>query len=132
MEIMEMVILGLQIVLSAIFLYFGSLKMFLPLAVIEKKVTWANDYSLSKLRFFGFLEVIGALGLILPYQLDVFPILTPMAATGLAMVMAGAGMVHLRRDEIRMIFLNILIIFMLAGVGFHSLLDVFEVDIILK
>ena len=126
-----MVILGLQLVLCVIFLYFGMLKMFLPIEKIEKKVTWAHDYSVAKLKFFGFLEVIGALGLILPYQLGVLPILTPMAATGLAMVMAGAGMVHLRRDEINMIFLNILIIFMLAGVGFHSLLDIFNVEITL-
>ncbi len=106
--------------------------MFMPIEKIEKKVTWAHDYSISKLKFFGLLEIIGGLGLILPYQLDIFPILTPMAATGLAMVMAGAAVVHLRRDEIKMIFLNILIIFLLAGVGFHSLLDVFEVDIILR
>lgn len=123
-----MVILGLQIGLCLIFLYFGLLKMFLPIEKIEKKVSWANDYSISKLRFFGFLEVIGALGLILPYQFGIFPVLTPMAATGLAMVMAGAGMVHLRRDEINMIFLNILMIFLLAGVGFHSLLSVFHVE----
>ncbi|MDX2362299.1 MAG: DoxX family protein [Crocinitomicaceae bacterium] len=132
MEVMEMIILALQIGLSVVFLYFGLLKMFLPIEKIEKKVSWANDYSLSKLKFFGFLEVIGALGLILPYQLDIFPILTPMAATGLAMVMAGAGVVHLRRDEINMIFLNILIIFLLAGIGFHSLLDVFDVEIMLR
>jgi len=127
-----MIILTLQIGLCIVFLYFGLLKMFLPIDKIEKKVSWAHDYSLSKLKFFGFLEVIGAVGLILPYQLDIFPILTPMAATGLAMVMAGAGVVHLRRDEINMIFLNILIIFLLAGIGFHSLLDVFDVEIILK
>lgn len=132
METMEIVILGLQIVLSGIFLYFGSLKIFLPHNKIEKKVTWANDYSSAKLKFFGFLEVIGAIGLILPYQLDIFPILTPMAATGLAMVMAGAIVVHLHRDEINMIFLNILMIFLLAGVGFHSLLNVFDIDIVLK
>lgn len=132
MEVMEMIILTLQIGLCIVFLYFGLLKMFLPIDKIEKKVSWAHDYSLSKLKFFGFLEVIGAVGLILPYQLDIFPILTPMAATGLAMVMAGAGVVHLRRDEINMIFLNILIIFLLAGIGFHSLLDVFDVEIILK
>ena len=132
MELMEQIILGLQIILCLIFLYFGSLKMFMPIEQIEKKVSWAHDYSTSKLKFFGFLEIIGGLGLILPYQLDVLPILTPMAATGLAMVMAGAAVVHLRRDEIKMIFLNILIIFLLAGVGFHSLLDVFEVDITLR
>ena len=56
MELMEIIILGLQIVLCATFLYFGLLKMFLPIEKIEKKVTWANDYSASKLKFFGFFH----------------------------------------------------------------------------
>ncbi len=122
METMEMVILVLQIGLACVFLYFGSLKLFLPQDKIEKKVTWANDYPSSRLKLFGFLEVIGALGLVLPTLLDVFPLLTPAAATGLAMVMAGAATVHLRRDEIKMILLNIFIIFLLAGIGFNTLI----------
>lgn len=132
METMGNVILAMQIGLGCIFIYFGLLKMFLPLEKIEKKVTWSHDYSLTKLRFFGFLELIGAIGLMVPYNVGIFPILTPMAATGLAMVMAGAAMVHLRRDEIKMIFLNILIIFLLAGVGFHTLVDIFSVEIVLN
>lgn len=124
---MKIIILVLQIGLTCVFLYFGSLKMFLPIEKIEKKVSWARDYSEAKLRIFGFLEVIGAIGLILPYNIGVFPILTPIAATGLAMIMAGAIAVHLSRNEIRMIFLNILIIFLLAGIGFHTLLDIFNV-----
>jgi len=125
---METIILILQIGLAAIFIYFGSLKMFLPIDKIEKKVTWANDYPHSRLKLFGALEIIGALGLIIPFHLDIFPILTPIAATALSMVMAGAAMVHLRRDEISMILLNILIIFLLAGVGFNTLLVIFGVD----
>lgn len=129
METMNLIIWAIQIGLACVFIYFGSLKIFLPIEKIEKKVTWARDYSTSKLKLFGALEVIGAFGLLLPWRLDIFPILTPMAATGLAMVMAGAGMVHLRRDEINMFFLNILIIFLLAGVGFHSLIDIFGVEV---
>jgi len=125
---MEIAILGLQIGLTGIFLYFGALKLFMPIDKIEKKVTWAKDYSPARLKFFGFLEVLGAVGLIIPNQLDIFPILTPVAATFLAMIMAGAAMVHLRRDEIGMIFINIVLIFLLAGVGFNRLLEVFGVE----
>jgi uncharacterized membrane protein YphA (DoxX/SURF4 family) len=125
---MEKVILIIQIGLFCIFMYFGLLKMFLPLDKIEKKVSWAHDYPYSRLKFFGFLEVLGALGLVLPYFLNVFPILTPIAATALAMIMAGAAMVHLRRDEFGMIALNILIIFLLAGVGFNTLLTLYHVQ----
>lgn len=129
MDIMETIILVLQIGLSCIFLYFGSLKVFLPIEKIEKKVTWARDYPPSRLKLFGLLEIIGAIGLFFPYRLDIFPILTPVAATALAMIMAGAAMVHLRRDEIGMILLNILLIFLLAGVGFNTLLRIFGVEL---
>jgi hypothetical protein len=124
---MEAVIASLQIGLSCVFLYFGLLKVFMPIEKIEKRVTWARDYSISRLRFFGFLEIAGAIGLIVPYIFGFLPILTPISATGLAMVMAGATMVHLRRDEIWMILLNIFIIFLLAGVGFNTLLEVLNV-----
>ncbi len=126
---METVILILQIGLACIFLYFGSLKIFLPHEKIEERVSWANDYPVSRLKFFGFLEILGAIGLILPHQMGILPILTPMAATGLAMVMAGAAVVHLRRDEINMILLNIVIIFLLAGVGFNTLLEIYGVTL---
>ena len=129
MKTIDIVVLALQVVLSCIFLYFGSLKLFLPIDKIAKRVSWAHDYAPSRIKFFGFLEVMGAVGIILPYQLDFFPILTPMAATGLAMVMAGSAVVHLKRDEIKMIFVNIFIIFLLAGIGFNTLLQIFHVDL---
>lgn len=124
-----MIVLVLQIGLSAVFLYFGSLKLFMPIDKIQKRVSWANDYPPSRIKLFGFLEVMGAIGLTLPFQLDFFPILTPMAATALAMVMAGSAMVHLKRDEIKMIFLNIFIIFLLAGIGFNTLLSMYDVQL---
>lgn len=124
---MELVILILQLTLGGIFLYFGFSKIFMSAEQIAKKVSWAYDYSERTLKAFGTLEVIGAIGLILPYHLDIFPILTPMAATGLAMMMGGSIGVHLKRDEVKMIMINIVIIFLLAGVGFHTLLDIFNV-----
>lgn len=128
-KFMETIIIILQIGLAGIFLYFGSLKLILPLEKITEKVTWANDYPHSRLKLFGLLEILGAIGLIAPYQLNTMPILTPIAATGLAMVMAGAAVVHLRRDEIKMILLNIFIIFLLAGVGFNTLLAIYGVNL---
>ena len=127
---MSMIVLVLQIGVAVVFFYFGMLKIILPLEKIEKKVSWANDYPISRLRLFGLCEVLGALGLVLPYQLDIFPILTPVAATALAMVMSGAAMVHLKRDEIGMIFVNIFIVFLLAGIGYNSLIDILNVDVV--
>lgn len=129
MENIDIIILVLQIGLCIVFLYFGALKLFMPIEQIAKRVSWAHDYPPSRIKFFGFVEILGALGLVLPYYLDFFPILTPMAATGLAMVMAGSATVHLKRDEMNMIFLNIFIIFLLAGIGFNTLLAIYGIDI---
>jgi hypothetical protein len=45
------------------------------------------------------LELLGAAGLILPGALDIAPVLVPIAATGLAVLMAGAIVTHIRRKE---------------------------------
>jgi uncharacterized membrane protein YphA (DoxX/SURF4 family) len=47
----------------------------------------------------GVLEVLGAIGLIVPAATGIAPILTPVAALGLALVMAAAVLVHVRRKE---------------------------------
>jgi hypothetical protein len=61
----------------------------------------------------GVLEILGALGLILPAVLDLAPILVPLAATGLALVMVGASVTHYRRGERPMIAINA-VLFVLA------------------
>jgi DoxX-like family len=48
----------------------------------------------------GILDVLGAIGLILPWALKILPQLTPLAAAGLTMIMIGAIVTHLVRGEI--------------------------------
>lgn len=60
---------------------------------------WVENMPASAVKLIGLLEVVGALGLILPLLLSVAPILTPFAAIGLAIVMAGAIVLHARRNE---------------------------------
>jgi len=68
-------------------------------ALVAKGMGWAADYSASSVRGIGALEVVGAIGLILPGLLHIAPVLVPIAAVGVAVVMAGAVVVHLRRKE---------------------------------
>src|SRR6201987_1112664 len=67
---------------------------------------WAEDFSPSTIRLIGLAEILGALGLILPGALHVAPILVPLAAIGLALLMVGAAVVHSRRKEAPMIAIN--------------------------
>jgi len=60
---------------------------------------WANDFSQGAIRLIGLAEVAGALGLVVPWAVDVLPVLTPVAGYALAALMAGAVVVHARRRE---------------------------------
>jgi uncharacterized membrane protein len=87
-------------VLAAAFLAAGAMKLAQPRAkLIESGMGWAADFSDTQVKLIGLLEVLGAIGLIVPAALDIVPVLTPLAATGLFLAMLGAVVVHLRRGE---------------------------------
>lgn len=62
-----------------------------------------EDFTAGTVKAIGALEVLAAVGLILPAVLDIAPVLVPLAATGLVLLMAGAIITHLRRHEARAI-----------------------------
>jgi uncharacterized membrane protein YphA (DoxX/SURF4 family) len=88
------------IVLAAGFAGSGLMKLLVPK---EKLVTsgqgWAQDVTPTNIRLIGVVEVLGAAGLILPAVTHIVPILVPLAAIGLVLVMVGAAVVHARRKE---------------------------------
>ncbi len=76
----------------------------LPKIIIERKrlvdrLTWVADVSDAQVKGVGTVEVLGALGLILPAVTGIAPVLVPLAATGLAIVMVFAAAVHIRRGD---------------------------------
>lgn len=78
-----------QGMLAVVFLFAGSMKLVLPAAELTKQMT----LSVPLLRFIGVCEVLGALGLILPGLSRIRTELTPLAATGLVVIMIGAVVV---------------------------------------
>ena len=58
------------------------------------------------MRTIGALEVLGALGLLVPALTGVATVLVPLAALGLALLMIGAALTHRRRGELPMIGIN--------------------------
>lgn len=62
-------------------------------------MSWAADVTDAEFRAVGLLEVLGALGLVLPGALGIAPVLTPLAAVGLALTMVGAIATHVRMGE---------------------------------
>src|ERR1700742_1888860 len=80
-----------QVLLALLFLFSGGTKLVLPLDVLTSMGS-PNQIQLPGLflRFIGVVEVLGALGLVLPGLLRIKPGLTPLAAAGLVLVMMVA------------------------------------------
>jgi hypothetical protein len=87
--------------LAAIFLFSGVVKLVLPKEKLADAPGggWVNDFSAGTVRAIGVLEILGAMGLVLPALLGIAPVLTPLAAAGLAALMAGAVATRVRRHE---------------------------------
>ena len=102
-------------ILALLSLATGLMKIVRPkekLLTMGAPFQWANDFSQNQIRGIGALEVLGAIGVILPMAIQVVPVLSPLAALGLAVLQAGAFVVHSRRGEKP--YLN-MVIFALAG-----------------
>src|SRR5437764_407830 len=78
-----------QGLLATLFLFAGGAKLVLPLDQMAGPVPLPGWF----LRFIGVAEVLGALGLVLPGLLRIRPGLTPLAATGLVIIMIGATVI---------------------------------------
>jgi uncharacterized membrane protein YphA (DoxX/SURF4 family) len=94
------------IVLALAFLAAGLMKLTQPKEKLDANMAWAEDFSQGTIKLIGLVEVLGAIGLILPAVTGIAPILVPLAATGLAIVMIGAIVVHARRGELSLTVIN--------------------------
>src|SRR5262249_26513847 len=80
-----------QWLLALLFLWAGGVKLVLPLEMLKGPVALPGLF----VRFIGVAETLGAVGLILPWLLRIRPLLTPLAAAGLVIIMIGATVITL-------------------------------------
>jgi uncharacterized membrane protein YphA (DoxX/SURF4 family) len=90
-QIMTYVLWIVQVLLALLFLFTGGMKLVLPIEAMTEQMPMPGWF----LRFIGVAEVLGAIGLILPWLLGIKPGLTPLAACGLVIIMIGATVVTL-------------------------------------
>jgi uncharacterized membrane protein YphA (DoxX/SURF4 family) len=103
------------VVLAVLFAIAGVMKATQPKAKLAQRLPWAEDFAPATVRFIGVMELLGAAGLILPAVTGIAPILTPLAAAGLAVMMLLAALTHVRRKEPSGIALTV-VLFALAVV----------------
>ena len=85
---------------ALLFLGAGSMKLIRPKsALAEMGMAWTADFHAGVIKLIGAAQVLGAIGMILPVLFDIAPILSPIAATGIAIIMIGAVVMHVRRKE---------------------------------
>ncbi len=88
----------IQGLLALLFLFAGSMKLIVPIEMLTAQMPLPLPGLF--LQFIGVAEVAGAIGLILPGLLRIRPILTPLAACGLLIIMIGATVVTLAGGQV--------------------------------
>jgi uncharacterized membrane protein len=113
----NVVVWVLQGVLAAAFVMAGVLKTTQPKDKLLPKLPWVEDFSTSTVRLIGTAELLGGLGLVAPAATGILPILTPVAAVALAVVMVLAAGTHARRREPSGVAVNAVLFVLLAIVA---------------
>ena len=84
-----------QGLLAAFFLYAGLSKIINTWEQQVEKLPQMKDISPVQQKLIGTAETLGAVGIVIPWLTGILPILTPIAAVGLALVMLSAAIYHL-------------------------------------
>jgi uncharacterized membrane protein YphA (DoxX/SURF4 family) len=105
-----------QALLAALFIFAGGTKLIMSIEEMTKQMQiqlpgWF-------LRFIGVAELLGGLGLILPWLLRIQPQLTPLAAAGLVIIMIGATVLTLMAGEIALALLPLMVGILCAFVAY--------------
>ena len=116
---MDVALWIVQGLLAVVYLAAGGLKVVRPRErlVASGNFDWMKDTSDVGVKAVGLVEVLGALGVVLPWLTGIAPVLTPVAAAGLVAVQVGALRVHLLRNERRPLPANVLLLLLAAFVA---------------
>ena len=107
-------------ILATAYLVGGALKVVVPKEKIAATPGggWVEDFSARNVKAIGALEALAAVGLILPAALGIVPILVPLAASGLVLIMIGATFTRIRRREVKVVFVDLAYLALAGFVAF--------------
>ena len=117
----------LQGFLAAIFLIAGAIKVIKSKDELKvlggEKMNWVDSISAVSVKLIGTIEVLAAIGLILPQLTGILPWLVPLAAFGLVLTMIGAVMLHQRRGEGPKAIVQVIILLVMAAFTTYGRFD---------
>ena len=100
-----------QAVLAAVYVMAGFMKLTQPIdALVASGMGYAGDYPELLTRFIGTMEVLGAIGIILPAATRIAPFLTPLAALGFSTIQVLAIGLHTMRGEFQVLPVNLVLL----------------------
>jgi len=107
-----------QALLALAFGMAGVMKLTQPRQKLAAQMAWVEDFRANVVKLIGALELLGAIGLILPLLTGILPWLTPVAAMGLVLTMLGAMATHRRHHENQMLVVNAVLLLLAAFVAY--------------
>lgn len=110
--------------LAAAYLLGGAFKLITPkekIAASGPSARWVDDFRAGGVKAIGALEVLAAVGLVLPAVLDIAPVLVPLAALGLVLMMTGAAITRIRRHETKYMVVDLVYLVLAAFVAWGRL-----------
>jgi hypothetical protein len=117
-ETMNIVLWSMQILAGLAFFASGMPKALQPKEKLEERSPWTKQFSPAMVKTIGALEMLGALGLILPSLTGILPWLTPLAAIGLMLLMVGAIILRIQRKEYSQLVMPAIFFVMTAFVAY--------------
>jgi uncharacterized membrane protein YphA (DoxX/SURF4 family) len=96
---MNTVLWAMQSLVALVFFSIGFLKTFGSKKRIQKIFSANTPVTVFTTRLQGFLEIMGAIAIIFPLLLNIYPSLTAIASACLGLVMIGAAIFHFRKKE---------------------------------
>ncbi|HWB62181.1 MAG TPA: DoxX family protein [Chitinophagales bacterium] len=115
---MNTILWVLQGLLAVMFSMAGIMKATQPVEKLSEKMPWVKDYSAFMVRFVGVAELLGGIGLVVPWLTGIMPVLTPVAAVALCLVMVLAAIYHARHNEWKAISFNFVLFAIAAFIAY--------------
>ncbi len=103
--------------LAVLYLFVGLLKVTLPQPKLVARFPYVETFGVVPARAVAALEILGAMGIILPRLTGILPLLSGFAAVGFALVQVGGIVLHVRHRDFRSLPMNVVLLLLAAFVA---------------